>query len=87
MNTADGPGVLGRLAYAINNGPTLGSNLSYDSALKSRFAADMKWRFNNNSSPGKETPKSNTAGEALTSTPSNRDARVQDGDCFMFRCF
>ena len=29
---ADGSGVLGRLAYAINNGLTVGTNLSYDSA-------------------------------------------------------
>ncbi|MHA3959936.1 carbamoyl-phosphate synthase L chain [Synechococcus sp. LTW-G] len=78
MNTADGSGVLGRLAYSINNGLTLGTNLSYDSAFKSRFSADIKWRFNTNGGPGKETPKSNAAVEALKSTPSNRDVRVHD---------
>ncbi|MDM7960111.1 MAG: carbamoyl-phosphate synthase L chain [Synechococcus sp. WH 8007] len=78
MNTVDGSGFLGRLAYAINNGLTVGTNLSYDSAFKSRFSADIKWRFNTNGGPGKETPKSNAAVEALTSTPSNRDVRVQD---------
>jgi hypothetical protein len=78
LKTADGSGVLGRLAYAINNGLTVGTNLSYDSAFKSRFSADIKWRFNTNGGPGKETPKSNTAVEALTSTPSNRDVRVHD---------
>ncbi|QNI87824.1 carbamoyl-phosphate synthase L chain [Synechococcus sp. ROS8604] len=80
MNEADGSGVLGRLAYSINNGLTLGTNLSYDSAFKSRFSADIKWRFNTNGGPGKETPKSNAAVEALTSTPSNRDVRVHDED-------
>ena len=77
---ADGSGVLGRLAYAINNGLTVGTNLSYDSAFKSRFSADIKWRFNTNGGPGKETPKTNNAAvTALTSTPSNRDVRVHDG--------
>ena len=75
---ADGSGVLGRLAYAINNGLTVGTNLSYDNAFKSRFSADIKWRFNTNGGPGKETPKSNAAVTALTSTPSNRDVRVHD---------
>ena len=73
-----GSGVLGRLAYAINNGLTLGANLSYDDAFKQRFSADIKWRFNTNGGPGKETPKSNAAVTALTSTPSNRDVRVHD---------
>ena len=78
---ADGSGVLGRLAYAINNGLTVGTNLSYDSAFKSRFSADIKWRFNTNGGPGKETPKTNAAINALTSTPSNRDVRVHDFGC------
>ena len=78
LGEADGSGVLGRLAYAINYGLTLGTNLSYDSAFQSCFSADIKWRFNTNGGPGKETPKSNAAVEALTSTPSNRDARVHD---------
>ena len=34
LNTADGSGVLGRLAYAINNDLTLGTNLSYDRSLQ-----------------------------------------------------
>ena len=78
LGSADGSGVLGRLAYAINNGLTVGTNLSYDSAFKSRFSADIKWRFNTNGGPGKETPKTNAAINALTTTPSNRDVRVHD---------
>jgi len=78
LNSADGSGVLGRLVYAINNGLTVGTNLSYDSAFKSRFSADIKWRFNTNGGPGKKTPPTNAAISALTSTPSNRDVRVHD---------
>jgi len=78
LNTADGSGVLGRLAYAINNGPTIGANLSYDDAFKSRFSADIKWHFSTNGDPSKETPKTNSAIAALTSTPANRDVRVHD---------
>ena len=78
LNTADGSGVLGRLAYAINNGLTVGANLSYDNAFDTRVSADIKWRFNTNSGPGNDTPKTNNAVKALTSTPSNRDVRVHD---------
>ncbi len=78
MNTADGSGVLGRIAYSINNGLTIGTNLSYDNAFKSRFSADIKWRFTTNGGPEEETPKTNAAVEALTSIPSNRDVRVHD---------
>jgi len=80
LNTADGSGVLGRLAYSINNGLTVGANLSYDNAFDTRVSADIKWRFNTNGGPGKETPKTNAAVTALTSTPSNRDVRVHDAE-------
>ena len=75
---ADGSGVLGRLAYAINNDLSIGANLSYDETFDTRFSADIKWRFNTNGGPGKATPKTNSAISALTSTPSNRDVRVHD---------
>ena len=75
---ADGSGVLGRLAYAINNDLSIGANLSYDETFDTRFSADIKWRFNTNGGPGKETTKTNSAISALTSTPSNRDVRVHD---------
>ena len=74
----DGSGILGRLAYAINNDLTVGANLSYDEAFDTRFSADLTWRFNTNGGPGKETLKTNTAVTALTSTPSNRDVRLHD---------
>ncbi len=87
LNMADGSGVLGRLSYAINDGLTVGTNLSYDRAFKSRISADIKWRFNTNGGPGKEQPKTNAAVEALTSTPSNRDVRVHDSfGRWLFNC-
>ena len=78
LNTADGSGVLGRLAYAINSGLTVGTNLSYDSAFKSRFSADIKWRFNTNEGTNQKQSTYNTAIESLSLTPSNRDVRVND---------
>ena len=78
---ADGSGVLGRLAYAINNGLTLGTNLSYDNAFKSRFSADIKWRFNANGGPAKEYLAASAPVAALTSSPSNRNVRVHDDAC------
>ena len=78
LGAADGSGVLGRIAYAINNDLTLGANLSYDNAFDTRFSADIKWRFNANGGPGKKQPKTNAAIDALALTPSNRDVRVHD---------
>ena len=75
----DGSGVRGRLAYAINNDLTVAANLSYDEAFDTRFSADLTWRFNTNGGLGNDTPKTNAAISAVTSTPSNRDVRVHDG--------
>ena len=74
----DNVGILGRLAYAINNQVSIGANLSYDASFDTRFSADIKWRFNTDGGTGKETQKTNVAVTALTSTPSNRDVRVHD---------
>jgi len=82
VGAAEGSGVLGRLAYSINNDLSIGANLSYDEAFDTRVSADIKWRFNTNGGPGKETPKTNAAVNALTSTPSNRDVRVHDTACY-----
>ena len=75
----DGSGVLGRLAYSINNGLTIGTNLSYDDAFKSRFSADIKWRFTTNGGPGKVLPDSSAAIKSLAMSPTYRDVRVHDG--------
>ena len=74
----DNVGILGRLAYAINDQLTLGANLSYDDSYDTRLSADISWRFNTNSGNSKTKPQTNAAIDALTATPSNRDIRVHD---------
>ena len=84
LGSADGSGVLGRVAYDISDGLTAGVNISYDEAFETRVSADIKVRFGGASTTAKrkavqQLPVIN----ALTSTPSNRDVRVHDGlyDC------
>ena len=72
----DGSGILARLAYSINDGLTLGANLSNDEAFDTRLSADITWRFSANGSSGTGALKTDTVIEALTSTPSNRNVRV-----------
>ena len=74
----DGSGIIGRLAYAINNNLTLAANLSYDDAFDTRFSADLTCRFDASGSADKGTSKTNNAVEALKSTSSNRNVRVHD---------
>jgi hypothetical protein len=81
LDSADGSGVLGRIAYAINNDLTLGANLSYDNAFDTRFSADIKWRFNANSGQGKQRLATTPVINSLAATPTNRDVRVHDRDC------
>ena len=83
LGTADGSGVLGRLAYEMTNGVTAGVNISYDEAFDTRVSADIKVRFGGASTTAQrkevqQLPVIN----ALTSTPSNRDVRVHDADCW-----
>ena len=81
LGTADGSGVLGRLAYEMTNGVTAGLNISYDEAFDTRVSADIKARFGGASTAAKrkevqQLPVIN----ALTSTPiPRRDVRVHDG--------
>ena len=74
----DGSGIIGRLAYAINNNLTLAANLSYDDAFDTRFSADLTCRFDASGSADKGISKTNNAVEALKSTSSNRNVRVHD---------
>jgi len=83
LNAADGSGVLGRLAYSINEGVTVGTNLSYDSAFKSRFSADIKWRFNTAGISQSEKQKKaweKPTIKALTESVKNRVVRVHDNE-------
>jgi len=79
LGSADGSGVLGRLAYEISSGLTAGVNVSYDEAFETRVSADIKVRFGGAATAAKrkevqQLPVINS----LTSTPSNRDVRVHD---------
>ena len=90
LGTADGSGVLGRLAYEMTSGVTAGVNISYDEAFDTRVSADLKARFGGPSTTShrkevQQVPVIN----ALNSTPSNRDVRVHDRrvKCFsLFTC-
>ncbi len=82
LNTADGSGVRGRLAYNLTDGLTIGGNLSYDQAFETRVSADIKYRFGANGygapSIRKQQPVVMPVIQALSTTPANRDARVHD---------
>ncbi len=82
LATANGSGVVGRVAYMISDGLTAGANLSYDQAFDTRVSVNLAYRFN--SLPSKRsTPSTNIlntpAIKALSIGPSNRDVRVHDG--------
>ena len=80
LNTADGSGVNGRLAYNISNGLTAGVNLSYDQAFETRVSADLKYRFGANGygSPSKKKAWQTPVLQALTDAVKHRDVRVHD---------
>jgi len=80
LNTADGSGVRGRLAYNISNRLTAGVNLSYDQAFDTRFSADVKYRFGNNSygERKEQQPELKPVIQAITATPTMREVRVHD---------
>lgn len=87
MDAADGSGVLGRLAYSINSGLSVGANLSYDDSFKSRFSADIKWRFNTQGGNEKSNISNTTVAiNSLSSTPSYRNVRVHDTPEDAFDC-
>ena len=79
LKTADGSGVLGRLAYEMTSGVTAGVNISYDEAFNTRVSADLRVRFGGPSNTAdKKKNLENPTINALTSTPRNRDVRVHD---------
>ena len=81
LNTADGSGVLGRLAYNISNGLTAGVNLSYDQAYETRFSADLKYRFggNGNKTASEKKAWQTPVIQSLTENVKHRDVRIHDG--------
>ena len=79
LGSADGSGVLGRVAYEISSGLTAGVNISYDEAFETRVSADLKVRFGGASTTAQrkevqQLPVINF----LVSSPSNRTVRVHD---------
>ena len=79
LGTADGSGVLGRLAYEMTSGVTAGVNISYDEAFDTRVSADLKVRFGGPSTTAAKKKKwENPTINALTASPKNRDVRVHD---------
>ena len=79
LGSADGSGVLGRVAYEISNGLTAGVNISYDEAFETRVSADLKVRFGGAATTAqRKDVQLQPVINALTSTPSNRDVRVHD---------
>ena len=90
LNTADGSGVRGRLAYNLTNGLTVGANLSCDQAFETRVSADIKYRFGTNGygAPSIRTqqPVVMPVIKALSATPGNRDVRVHDKNSCTATC-
>ena len=90
LNTADGSGVRGRLAYNLTNGLTVGGNISYDQAFETRVSADIKYRFGANGygapSIRKQQPVVMPVIQALSTTPANRDVRVHDSESSGCNC-
>ena len=85
LGSADGSGVLGRLAYEMTSGVTAGVNISYDEAFETRVSADLKVRFGGASTTAqRKVVQQMPVINALTSSPSNRDVRVHDC-CFALK--
>ena len=91
LNTADGSGVRGRIAYNLTNGLTVGVNYSYDQAFDSRVSGDIKYRFGTNGygAPSKRSnvPPVMPVIQGLSTTPTNRDVRVHDCNATTNPCF
>ena len=82
LGTADGSGVLGRMAYEMTSGVTAGVNISYDEAFDTRVSADIKVRFGGPSTTKAKKKKwENPTINALTSSPKHRNVRVHDKFC------
>ena len=80
LNTADGSGVQGRIAYNMGNGFSVGTNLSYDDAFDGRVSADILYRFVTPEAPKAPTKKAWNAPtiKGLTDAVNNRGVRVAD---------
>jgi hypothetical protein len=79
LGTADGSGVLGRLAYEMTSGVTAGVNISYDEAFDTRVSADLKVRFGGASTTAeRKAVQQQPVINAIALTPGNRNIRTHD---------
>ena len=82
LATANGSGVVGRVAYTISDGLSAGATLSYDQAFDTRVSVNLAYRFGSGSAK-RSTPSTNVlntpAIKALAIGPTIRDVRVHDG--------
>ena len=80
LETADGSGIRGRLAYNLTNGLSVGANLSYDQAFDTRVSADLKYRFgtNGHGALSKKKEWKTPVFHSLTNAIPHRDIRVHD---------
>ena len=80
LGYADGSGVLGRIAYNMGNGFSIGTNLSYDDAFDGRVSADILYRFATPEAvktPVNKPWNAHTI-KGLTDAVQFRDVRVHD---------
>ena len=79
LASADGSGVLGRLAYEVSSGLTAGVNISYDQEFDTRVSAEIKIHFGGqNTTRQRKEVQQLSVMNALTASPSNRGVRVHD---------
>ena len=74
---SDGSGVLGRLSYQINSSTLLGANVSYDQEFRAKASFDITWRFRTGSRISGSSAIESPLESALSSSPSNRDIRIE----------
>ena len=79
LTADDGNGVLAKLGYEINDGLTLGVNVSYDEAYETRVSGSLEYRFNTGNATQVEKKQWKTPViQALTESVKHRDVRVHD---------
>jgi len=79
LTADDGSGVLAKLGYEINDGLTLGVNVSYDEAYETRVSGNLEYRFKTGNATQVEKKQWKTPViQALTESVKHRDVRVHD---------
>ncbi|CAK24344.1 Conserved hypothetical protein [Synechococcus sp. WH 7803] len=77
LGTAEGSGVLGRLAYEMTSGVSAGLSVSYDDAFATRVSADFEVRLGGPKTTAlRNDVRQQPVINALLKTPDHRDVRV-----------